>query len=527
MADLEEGVMLDFMRAGDPKAYTKVLGIIVEQAALRGEGAMFSHVFKVLGEAGEDMTGLWRGVGGRPLIGAAIEGGSTEIFMKVLEQLRRSTRPSAVINAAWGKKGSKHSLAHAAARNGRVPIVKALVEAGADIERRDDLGLRVVHIAAQEGNHTLLKYLVEDQGAEADAMTDRGKTPLHMAAEGGHQACVSGLLLLGASQVLLDAFTQAGESALSLAVGRGHKGVIGQLLKSGANSGLSLTERDFLEGGGVFKGLGIPSCLSKAAQAGSADAVATLLEGRPCDVDRTVPRLGATALHVAAATRGPNGAVIKILIQGGAAVNARISYSGATALYVVATSGGSTNNAAALLEANADPNAVNIMGRSPLHAACSSGDFDKAQLLVDAGAELEAMDYWEGSTPWGVLGERGAWTEEHDQIEFLLQSPASQIPSLDRRRAFQKLCRFNERARRRLRYLVLCHFHPAKMQPEGSDAEAQQPEQDGGGEGGTGDGGAGGAGDGNQQGVSLLIQSVVKLEVPLFQTIAKAIVAFL
>ncbi|MHC4183250.1 MAG: ankyrin repeat domain-containing protein [Planctomycetota bacterium] len=55
----------------------------------------------------------------------------------------------------------------------------------------------LIHDAARLLKSTVLEYLIE-QGADINAIDDRGDTPLHVAAQGGKTACVEYLLDLGA-----------------------------------------------------------------------------------------------------------------------------------------------------------------------------------------------------------------------------------------------------------------------------------------------------------------------------------------
>ena len=56
---------------------------------------------------------------------------------------------------------------HSACRKGHLEIVKALVEAGADTERRDDDGRSPVHWAASYGHKEVLVYLIRDRKCSA------------------------------------------------------------------------------------------------------------------------------------------------------------------------------------------------------------------------------------------------------------------------------------------------------------------------------------------------------------------------
>jgi ankyrin repeat protein len=79
------------------------------------------------------------------------------------------------------------------AYGGRVEVVEALVELGADKEAKDDDGARPLHAAADRGHVAVVKALAE-LGAYIEAAAADGFTPLHMAACQGHVDVVTTLV---------------------------------------------------------------------------------------------------------------------------------------------------------------------------------------------------------------------------------------------------------------------------------------------------------------------------------------------
>jgi len=71
-----------------------------------------------------------------------------------------------------------------AAQSGAYASAKALIEKGADVNRRDVNGLSPLHYAAKRPNAETLKALLE-KGADKNAKDKNGKTPLDYAREGG------------------------------------------------------------------------------------------------------------------------------------------------------------------------------------------------------------------------------------------------------------------------------------------------------------------------------------------------------
>lgn len=66
-------------------------------------------------------------------------------------------------------------------------MVRALIEAGADVGKASDFGLTPVYIAAKEGYEAVVRLLIE-AGADVNKAHNDGRTPLYQAAEEGHDA---------------------------------------------------------------------------------------------------------------------------------------------------------------------------------------------------------------------------------------------------------------------------------------------------------------------------------------------------
>ena len=78
---------------------------------------------------------------------------------------------------------------HIAARSGHEAVVRALIEAGADINKARDNGVTPLYIAAQQGHEAVVRALIE-AGADVNKARDTGGTPLFTAALEGHTAIV-------------------------------------------------------------------------------------------------------------------------------------------------------------------------------------------------------------------------------------------------------------------------------------------------------------------------------------------------
>ncbi len=74
---------------------------------------------------------------------------------------------------------------HLAAREGHLPQVQFLHEAGSPLEMADKQGKTALHLAAREGKLMIVEYLL-NHGAKIESTDIHGNTPLHFAAKEGH-----------------------------------------------------------------------------------------------------------------------------------------------------------------------------------------------------------------------------------------------------------------------------------------------------------------------------------------------------
>ena len=183
--------------------------------------------------------------------------------------------------------------------------------------------------AIRERQPTLAKELLE-KGAEVNAKTPDGGTPLHYAAESGQYGLTLLLLQHGAD---VNARFKTDWTPLHFAAKRGHVDIADLLLRHGAQ----------VNG----------------------------LEGQ------------ATPLHLAVQERQRR--MVAFLLAHGATVNSRFK-EGWTALHLAAQTG-DADVTRLLLDAGAPINATNILGITPLHSAAFSGHKDLTKYLLTRGAQ--------------------------------------------------------------------------------------------------------------------------------------------
>ena len=86
-----------------------------------------------------------------------------------------------------------------AAQHGHEAVLRALIQAGADVNKADDTGGTPLVVGAQNGHQAVVRALIQ-AGADVNKAGDNGWTPLLIAAQNGHQVVVRALIDLGANE---------------------------------------------------------------------------------------------------------------------------------------------------------------------------------------------------------------------------------------------------------------------------------------------------------------------------------------
>ena len=255
--------------------------------------------------------------------------------------------------------------------SGNLPVIAALVEAGADVDHAEADGWRPLHIAASAGQVAALDALLA-AGASLALASDGSVTPaLYLAASNAHLGAVERLLDVGADP----AQAAGGWTPLHAAAAEGHAEVALRLAQRGAPTQARLPESGYTP-------------LHVAVLNGREDVVRALCAAGAAP-DETVAyeqRKDCTALHLAVLKDLPGCA--RALLQGGADANPRDDL-GRTPLYL-ALSTGRLACADALLQAGADPDAPAHDGHTFLDLAIGDGNEPRARFLLEHGAHPDA-----------------------------------------------------------------------------------------------------------------------------------------
>ncbi len=121
---------------------------------------------------------------------------------------------------------------HIAAEGGKVPVIKALLAVGAEVDAKANRDRTALFAASLYGQGVAVNFLLA-AGADVNAKDVDGWTPLFAAARQGHTKIVNMLLGYGA---VVDAKTHDGKTALMVASERGHSAVVAALTQTDARS---------------------------------------------------------------------------------------------------------------------------------------------------------------------------------------------------------------------------------------------------------------------------------------------------
>lgn len=215
--------------------------------------------------------------------------------------------------------------------------IHVLLDAGADPTARNESGLSPIHVATVAGDFPIVLEMLNRHPELVNSRDVRGKTPLHLASEFQRLDVLALLLDFDADT---DSADVHGLSPLHRAVRRGGQAITLALIESGAN----------------------------VNQAGHHSIL---------------------PMHVACFYG--NSEVLKMLLEHGATVDA-VMNQGLQGIHLACSPENSDDIVRQLLEKNADPNARNDIGLTPLHNAARLGHEVVTEMLLNAGANTQEAD---------------------------------------------------------------------------------------------------------------------------------------
>ena len=271
-----------------------------------------------------------------------------------------------------------------AAKQGNGPLVKILIDAGADVNAKDNTGNTSFTYAIREGSAEIARILI-DAGADVNAKNNVGYTALLYAAMNGYTKIVQLLLDKGAD---VNATKTDGSTPLLYAAKNGYTKIVQLLLDKGADVYAMVdgfTASAYAESNGYTD---IVKILKEAESLTTPKRRAyTMMSTDGYDTAEEVEYKSDMALIGAAETG--NVSLVKWILDEGADVNAMVD--GYTAL-MLASKQGNTKTVKLLLDKGADVNAKNNDGSTALMLASKQGNTKIVELLRKAGADVNAAD---------------------------------------------------------------------------------------------------------------------------------------
>lgn len=430
-----------------------------------------------------------------------------------LEEVRSLIKSGADLNA---KNTLGYSALLMASERGHSDVAKALIEAGADVNTARDDGVNPLFLEAQRGNIELVKLLVSkgakvnsvvgemrytplyvsidrpiikhehietakfliERGADVNAQTEYGSTPLIEASQRGLDDVVTLLLARGADvhvtrkllnisyedlrakkkpdKTLEDSdYAEFGDLALHYAVRGGYTNITKALLTSGANANAKTHGTMMLHNGdtvlttavkahksrqengvvdnseiiqlllahGADVNAGEDNALVAAVKAQDLAVVQLLLDrGIHVNRPRNQGTKGWTALHEAA-SKG-NIDIIRALIKAGAVVNSQTGDYWKSTPLVIAVGTGHIEPVKLLLDTGADINLPGWNDETPLFSAVEDGQLDMVRILLSRGAKPDVVSSKRGTLLNVALKDK---TPNADLIELLRSRGVQEI----------------------------------------------------------------------------------------------------
>ena len=311
-----------------------------------------------------------------------------------------------------GQRADKHSnkTLHEAVTENHADVVQVLIDAGADIEKKDSYGRTPLLLACTVGYLDIVKMLIQ-AGAELRLARTKVDTCLIVASHRGHTETVR--YLVGLGHVDVDQVGgQNAATALHEAVGQNRADTVQVLIDVGADiekkdyhgctplllacsAGCLDMVKILVQAGAKLRVAGTEgdTCVRFASGRGHTETVHYLVGLGQVDVDPVGRQYAATALQEAVLKNHAD--VVQVLIDAGADIEKK-DYSGRTPLLFGCTS--DANDAVkVLVRAGADVGTRDRHGRTCLMIASAGGSTTIVKSLLcmpEVGLDLVDAEHW-------------------------------------------------------------------------------------------------------------------------------------
>lgn len=289
-----------------------------------------------------------------------------------------------------------------AVKNNCVPSVKALLAAGAEVEKYFIRGDTYLHIAAAGSHNGALEVLLEED-MDVNKKNHLDETPLLQAVRAGN---VQGVEMLLEKKAESEIFAKDGKSLLEMAVESQNVEIFKLLVKAGTNlkTNDGNTVFHLVARFGNARMLDVIKKVTLPANFRDKDGFTPLHVASNPSVIKNLIKMGLnvnersgkgeTALHLASAKGSL--ALVRTLCQAGAAVDAQDD-DGTSALMITLRNS-KEDISTFLLHNGADPQLKDKEGRTALHYAVEGGCARSVTNLLIAGASMDEQDN-KGNTP--------------------------------------------------------------------------------------------------------------------------------
>jgi ankyrin repeat protein len=245
--------------------------------------------------------------------------------------------------------------------------VKLLCILGADVNHSDAVGSTPLMVTTQWQDTAILQFLLQQDGINVNHRNSNGDTALINAAAAGNVAAVKLLLDNGADACITD---KGGHPPVFAAAAQGRLRALKLLIQHGADVSAA-KPNDF-------------TLLMQAAKSNQPH-VAKFLIDHGISVHAT-DVLGATALHYAALSTSTSTDTMTVLLAHGADISACTHEYGGTPLQAAARTG-QLDRVELLIAAGADVAFTNDIGATALHEAVCCTHMTVVKLLLEHGAD--------------------------------------------------------------------------------------------------------------------------------------------
>ena len=348
-----------------------VQGADVNQKSFMGNTALHAAareghlpIVKLLCERGVDVNAKGRANSEKNSSAASGEGLSG--FLESLQLDPSSSTRFGRANTEVAHLGAGTTAMIEAAYGGYMPVVKFLLNRGANMEQNDNNHHHTVLLAAvSRGQETTVQYILK-AGANIETDDNSGYTALHLAVLNGFNSLTELLLNSGART---ETASSRGTTPLIAAASKGNARAVELLL----NAGAYIEARDDSKMTALIH-----------ATRNSCDKCVEVLLSRGASTE-TPPDIMAP-LHIAICQ--DNRTAVKLLLEAGANPELKCKEDCTPLIHAVRM--GHSNIAESLLAHRIPTEAISMDSHTAFLTAAIRGDLDMAKMLLDAGANLEA-----------------------------------------------------------------------------------------------------------------------------------------